>query len=128
MRVVLLCADGRTLLCPVRMTGKAMLALFEQPSLALVCAQPLRDGGVYHRAIYVGPNDKVHNLSDYIEIHSRDRELVASIKSVDVLISGNPMADAGSGESSATFARLNPAEPVVVPQELLCQCHACVRG
>lgn len=128
MRVVLLCADGRTLLCPVRMAGKALLALFEQPSLALVCAQPLRDGGVYHRAFYVGPNDKVHNLSDYIEIHSRDRELVASIKSVDVLISGNPTADAESGKGLAPFARLNPAEPVLVPQELLCRCDACARG
>jgi len=128
MRVVLLCADGRTLLCPVRMTGRAILALFDRPSLALVSKQSLRDGGVYHRAVYVGPNDQAHTLSDYIEIHSRDREMVASIKSVDVLISANSNAVVGSDDGSAPFGRLNPDEPVLVPQELLCQCDACARG
>ncbi len=124
--VVLLCPNGTQYLCPFLMLDRRLLALLQQRALVLVSVLDLKDG-VSYRYTHVGQNDKPFDLRNYIQIHNQRREIVATIMPSSVLFDEDPAIPTQRPDDPPQVRRLDPAEPVVVPEALMCDCGLCLQ-
>lgn len=64
--------------CSTPVTGTTLLQLLDQERLTLASVTPLRDGSVHRRYRFIG-HDSIFDLTQYQELYTPDRKLLACI-------------------------------------------------